>query len=379
MLLKDKYLMDGHKLLWHLDRVKNWEKGEKISPLHIDLGITTGCNLACKYCYGVLQGRTGYGTDAHKRFDMPKEALIRLMHDSKEIGIKSIAYIGEGENTLNPALYDGLSAAKEISLDVSLATNGILIKNDKIQNMLSALSWLRVNISAATPKSYSEIHQSHPKIFDKVVKNIEKLVETRTKEGFNTTLGMQMIITKENMDQVVPLAKLGRDLGVDYSVFKPCSDTIDKKLDSPDKEYLQMDNIFEEAENFSTGNYNVVIKRTKLKNLGLKDYKKCYGTNFIIAISGNGNVFPCGHWFNIRSEEFLMGNIIDNSLERIVKSQRYWDVQKKISEKVNVNQDCESNCRQHYINQFLWRIKQGKINLNNLEIPDEIPKHVNFI
>ena len=65
---QDKYRMDSHKLLWHLDTVRKWYDGERIAPLHIDLGITTGCNLACTYCYGVLQGRAGYGSNAGKRF-----------------------------------------------------------------------------------------------------------------------------------------------------------------------------------------------------------------------------------------------------------------------------------------------------------------------
>jgi len=376
--VNDRYRMDGHKLLWHLDRVKAWGRGERISPLHIDLGITTGCNLACTYCYGVLQGRAGYGTNATKRFDMPKEPLLRLLSDAKKIGVRSIALIGEGENTLNPALYAALEHSAKISLDMSLATNGILIRQDKAEIMLSSLKWIRFNISSATPESYALIHQTHPEIFYKVVKNAEMLVKMKRGNKHHATLGLQMIITKQNADQIIPLAKLGKQIGVDYAVFKSCSDNSSKSLDSPDNEYLEMEPIFSEAELESTESYSVVIKRQKLRNLGLKDYTSCNGTQFILAISGNGRVFPCGHWFNIRQDEFLMGNVITSPLEEIVKSERYWEVQKKI-QAVNVNHDCETNCRQHYINQFLSRVKDGKINLDECEVPEETPAHINFI
>ena len=126
-----------------------------------------------------------------------------------------------------------------------------------------------------------------------------------------------------------------------------------------------MKGIFKKAESYSDENYQVSIKWQKMSNLGLKDFKVCYGTQFIIAISGNGNVFPCGHFFNIRSEEFLMGNVIRQSFKEIVRSERYWEVQKKV-QKLNVNRDCESNCRQYYVSRFLWKLKNP-------------PPHVNFI
>ena len=33
-----------------------------------------------------------------------------------------------------------------------------------------------------------------------------------------------MVVTKDNMKDIVPLAKLGKECGVDYLVVKPCSD-----------------------------------------------------------------------------------------------------------------------------------------------------------
>ena len=121
------FMMDSHKLLWHLDRVNEWLNGSGIAPLHIDLGITTGCNISCVYCYGVLQGRTG----VNDRFDMPKDIVIGLLKDAKDAGVRSIAFDGSGENTLNESLYDALDYAREIDLDVGLATNGVLLKKER--------------------------------------------------------------------------------------------------------------------------------------------------------------------------------------------------------------------------------------------------------
>ncbi len=357
--MEDKYMMDGHKLIWHLDRVCEWIKKDRIAPLHIDLGITTGCNIACTYCYGVLQGRKS----STKRFDMPEKPLLSLIKDAKEAGVRSIAFDGEGENTLNEALYNALNYAKEIGLDVAIATNGTLIREEKIKDMLSALTWIRFNISGAYPESYFKIHRV--KMFDSVIRNIRLCVEKKRQYGLKTTIGMQMVLMRDNAEDIIPLAKLGRDLGVDYLVIKPCSDDPRKTLDSPTGEYLDMTDSLKEAEAHSNNSYNVVVKWKKVTNLGLKGFEKCYGTRFLINISGDGSVFPCGHFFNIRRDEFLMGNIIETPFAEIVKSDRYWEVQKKI-EHVDVNRECETNCRQYYASSFLWTLMNK-------------PPHVNFI
>ena len=356
---QDKFLMDGHKLLWHLDRVNEWVRGERIAPLHIDLGITTGCNINCNFCYGVLQGRTGTAS----RFDMPKEPLLRFLRDAKDAGVRSVLFDGQGENTLNHALYDAVKCAGEIGLSAALATNGTLLCVDTLPELLAPLTWIRFNISAASHESYQLIHGAS--LFDKVVENIRLAVEVRNAGNLATILGMQMVLTHDNLDDIVPLSRLGADLGVDYLVIKPCSDDPQKSLNAPTTEYIGMEDVFKAAEACSRDGYNVVVKTNKLVNSGVKDFPACYGTRFIINISGDGSVFPCGHFFNTRRDEFCMGNILQNSFREILDSERYWEVQEKISG-IDVNLECETNCRHYYICGFLSKLRNP-------------PPHLDFI
>lgn len=150
----------------------------------------------------------------------------------------------------------------------------------------------------------------------------------------------------------------------------------------PGSDYLNLLDIFKEAEKYSNKNYSVSVKWKKILNGGWKDYKTCFGTEFLINISGTGNVFPCCHWFDYRKDEFLMGNITKNSLKDIVYSDRYNEIQKKIQKDVNVNKDCASNCRQHHMNRFLSH--EGKTDANKLEEKysetiSKKPNHMNFV
>jgi len=144
----DRYMMDGCKLLWHLDRVAAWQRGDRIAPLHIDVGLSKGCNIRCQYCFGVLQGNR-YKKGASVTF--PREPLLRYMREAGEVGVRSMGFIGEGEPLLNPHVYEAVVEGKKAGVDIALGTNGILYDTGKAgESALEHLSWIRFNISAAS-------------------------------------------------------------------------------------------------------------------------------------------------------------------------------------------------------------------------------------
>ncbi|MBU2102105.1 MAG: radical SAM protein, partial [Candidatus Omnitrophica bacterium] len=219
--MSDQYIMDGHKLLWHLDRVEDWFSGKHIAPIHIDVGLSKGCNIKCEYCYGVTQGNF-YRKGADIYF--PREALLRYMCDAGRAGVRSMALIGEGEPLLNPAVYEAIVIGARAGVDIALGTNGILFDTGSSgRRALQYLMWIRFNISAATHDAYRRVHRSND--FKEALSKISFCVREKRKRGLGVTIGLQMVLTPSNVDQVLPLARLGKKLGVDYLVVKQCGDT----------------------------------------------------------------------------------------------------------------------------------------------------------
>jgi len=360
--MQDKYLMDGHKLLWHLDRVDAWLKGEKIAPIHIDVGLSKGCNIKCEYCFGAMQGNF-YRKGSEIYF--PREPLLRYMRDAGAVGVRSMALIGEAEPLLNPHAYEAIVAGKKAGVDIALGTNGILFDTSSQGcKALESLSWIRFNISAASDSAYRKIHRSTE--FAVAIDKIRFCVAYKNKKKLDLTIGLQMVLTPNNVGEAVPLAKLGRQLGVDYLVVKQCSDSVKNELGIFKQlgKYEKYSDILTEAENLSDKDYSVIIKWRKITNKGLRDYNQCLGVPFLLYSSGDGKLYPCGMFFNYKEKEYRMGDLVKQSFKEILESRRYWQVVEKVS-RIDVSK-CYSNCRTHAINDFVFKLKSR-------------PKHVNFV
>jgi len=369
---EEKIILDGHKLLWHKERLEAWRRGEKIAPITIDCALTRACSYKCIYCYGTLQENKGY--------NLSKDTIFRFLDDAAEIGVKAVSFVSDGESTLSPHVYDAILRGKANGLDMALGTNGFALKDEKLEEILPALTYLRFNISAGTPERYAYIHGVDEKTYLKVVNTIKKAVEIKNKNNLEVTIGLQMVLMPEFIEDVIPLAELGKDLGVDYFVIKHCSDDEDSSLGVDyDKYDESLFNVLKDAESISTKNYMVKAKWSKILSKGKRPYCKCFGPPFILQMSGSGLVAPCGMLFNDKyKDKFHIGNITETSFKELWQSERYWEVMKYIaSDEFDARKDCGTLCLQHKVNEFLWEVKKDNSLIN--QKTGSKPMHVNFI
>lgn len=368
---EQKFILDGSKVLWHQERIKEWNYGEgRIAPITIDCALTTKCSYRCAYCYGKMQC-------INQSENMDKETIFNFLDDAAEIGVKAVSFVSDGESTCNPHLKDAIVHGYENGLNMALGTNGYLLKDEELEEILPCLTYLRFNISAGEPERYAYIHGCTEKCYYKVINTIKEAVRIRKEKNINVTIGLQMVLMPEFEDQIIPLTKLGKELEVDYLVIKHCSDDEDGTLGVDYSKYDSMVETLKEAESYSTENYQVSAKWSKILSHGKKSYCKCFGAPFIIQMSGTGLVAPCGMFFNEKYKKYHIGNIKETRFKDLWKSDRYWEVMKSLTEDgFNPNTDCGTLCLQHKTNEVLWEIYKGR------DIPEPVgdkPNHINFI
>lgn len=366
----EKLILDGYKINWHKKRVEAWLKGERVAPITIDCALTQSCTYNCVYCYAQLQ--------ANESKRMTKDVIFRFLDDAADIGVKAISFVSDGESTCSPYLYDAIVRGKSNGLDMALGTNGYLLKDEKLEEILPALTYLRFNMSAGEPARYAEIMGCKEECFHKVCNTVKEAARIKKEKNLPVTIGLQMVLMPHFADQIIPLAKLGKELGADYSVIKHCSDDEEGQLGVDYSKYFSLTDKLKEAEALSDENYLVKAKWSKILSGGKRKYPRCYGAPFMVQMSGSGLVAPCGMLFNSKYKKYHIGNIVDTSFKELWKGDRYWEVMDLIaSDKFDAKTMCASLCLQHKVNEYLWDLKEGKIKLEDPQ--GEPPMHLNFI
>lgn len=309
--------------------------------------------------------------------NLDKQTIFNFLDDAAEIGVKGISFVSDGESTCNPNLKEAIIHGFQNGMSMALGTNGYLLKDDELEDILPCLTYLRFNISAGEAERYAYIHGCPISCYHKVVHTIEEAVRIRNERNLDVTIGLQMVLMPEFRDQIIPLTVLGKQLGVDYFVIKHCSDDEDGTLGVNYDQYDNMIELLKEAESYSTDHYQVSAKWSKILSHGKKSYCKCFGAPFILQMSGTGLVAPCGMFFNEKYKKYHIGNIKETRFKELYQSDRYWQVMKSLTlDEFNPNTDCGTLCLQHKTNEVLWEIYK------NREIPGRVgnqPKHINFI
>jgi MoaA/NifB/PqqE/SkfB family radical SAM enzyme len=313
-------ILDSHKLSYHYDRVEAWEAGERIAPVSVDMSLTRACGAMCSFCYAMMQ-------ESQARSSIKTQIALNLLDDFAEIGIRSVSLVSDGESTLSKAYVPFIQHAASLGIDVGNATNAWEWESEKIEQVLPHLTWVRFTVAAGRPESYASIMYKgpeHTKVFDRAIKHIKYAVDLKKRKGLSVTLGIQMVLMPELKDEIIPFAQLGLDLGVDYAVIKHCSDDEQGTLGIDYSQYESLHGLLEQAEAMSNEQTKIIVKWSKIKDGDKPCYKRFYGPQFLLQISGSGLVAPSGMFFNARYSKLHIGNFTEERFKDIWKSERYW-------------------------------------------------------
>lgn len=354
------YLQDGHKMLWHLDRLVQWQQGQLVSPIYVEISPVSYCNHRCVFC-GVDFARVG-----KRRLDT--DLTCRRLGEMGRLGVRSMMFAGEGEPLLHSDLDRLMAAAKQAGIDVSLTTNGSLGDAETWRTLLPLLTWVRFSVDAGSGPVYAKVHGVGPESFSRTVASIQAAVETKHTQGLPVTVGVQYLLLPENLDDLGAACELFSGLGVDYVSLKPFS-LHPQMIQRMDVDYGQemidrVEAILAAAE--IAPPTQVIFRRQAL--LAYRDGKigfdRCRALPFWGYLHSSGDFYTCSVFLG--DERFRAGNLLESSVQEVFQGaarQRSLDFGRH---ELAPGEQCRLNCRMARINEFL----------HGLEHP---PDHVNFI
>jgi MoaA/NifB/PqqE/SkfB family radical SAM enzyme len=357
--------LDGTKIGWYRDRVLAWQRGEKIAPITMDVAWTRKCNAACNFCYAQLQSSDGY--------EITKQNALDFLDDAAAIGVKGVSLISDGESTVVPWFDETIEYGGKLGLQIGMSSNGVRLTKPVLERILPHLTYLRFNFSGGDQKRWAEIMGLQQRDFPRVVQNIKDAMEIKRRDGLAVNINMQMVLMPQDADQIVPLAKLAREIRPDYLIYKHTADNKDGQLGVDYREYSNLHPLFHEVEAMGDEDFRICVKWNRLADDGKRDYQRCYGPPFILQMSGNGLIAPCGFLFNEKYRKFHIGNICTERFRDIFASDRYWEVLNYLaSDQFDAQRHCGPNCLQTNTNSWLDKYVCGEVSFPTTPAPPHL-------
>ncbi|MCI5968194.1 radical SAM/SPASM domain-containing protein [Helicobacter sp.] len=323
------------KMFHFKDKLDSLPRDREITPpIHIRIKPTNVCNHDCWYCaYKV--SHLQLGKDMVERDYIPKEKMLEILEDCKEMGVKAITFSGGGEPLVYKYMLDALRFLVQTDIAFATLTNGSRLNGEVAELFARHGTWVRVSMDGYDNASYKKFRGTGAKEFDKIIQNMESF----KKIGGKCDLGVSYIVGQENYQAIYPFAKILRDVGVDSLKIAPTIVSNDSEgtnayhqgiYDAVREQIARVKADFgAELEIFDSYHYQLQSFK--------KDYDWCPYSQMLMVIGADLNLYPCqDKAYNL--EEALLGSIAN------MRFKDWWQSNKESFFKVNPCKVCNHHC-----------------------------------
>lgn len=182
------------------------EGRQRLGPETLQLNLTNRCNLDCIFCWNHSPLLPPRSASWHAR-RLSDAHLAVVLADLPRLAPDHVLLSGRGEPLLHPGAPRLLERLAELEIPVTVQTNGTTGPRPERLHALG-VARLHVDVSAATAEGYARVHPRRGQTFyAELVARLARLAE------LGVELTLVAVIQRENIDEIVPLARWARDLG----------------------------------------------------------------------------------------------------------------------------------------------------------------------
>lgn len=277
------------KIFHHKELLNRLENSQRCNPLYIRIKPTNICNHNCYYCHY----KNPYLTlDEYNPKDMiPREKMLEIVSDMKEMGVKAVTFSGGGEPLVYPYIEEVMERVLQAGIDLSIITNGSMLKGRKAE-LLARAKWVRISIDSINADNYAKIRGIGSDALSELLKNIEAFAKIKDK---TCELGINFVIGKENYMEIGQVAETMKALGVNHVKFAPLfSDhTEDYHKDIKDGVIVKLDEL---GQRLNDSRFRIIdLYTSDFDNYEVfrRTYSRCPIKEFVCIIAANSKVYYC--------------------------------------------------------------------------------------
>ena len=135
------------KIFAHSEALKSIGDGKRIAPIYIRLKPTNYCNHKCYYC-SYADSDLGLRDVVNRQDQIPWDKMQEIISDMRDVGVKAVTFSGGGEPLVYPYIVTAMRKVLEAGIDLSIITNGQLLKDERA-DVLSHAKWVRISFDSA--------------------------------------------------------------------------------------------------------------------------------------------------------------------------------------------------------------------------------------
>lgn len=367
---------DRRKIFFHPRAIADLLETGDTWPVTVNTGFTTYCNHSCAWCSSAYTTRVSPTLKSRDELLIDPEVWIRTMKSLADRGTKGLIIAGQGEPLLHPVAHEMLDAVADTPLKFMLFSNGQRLSDKYFDGFFRSALAVRFSVDAGTEAMHSRWHAADSAQgkgrtdFSRVVKNIRHLVDEKRRRG--TTLphiGCQMVASVLTQADFEAFARLFREVGVDYIVYKslqgnPTTRKIiatstslhETQAEREAVANAMLDQLWDIKKRYERPGFEVHVKHTQISEAYVKEfngaeyYPVCRAHPLTPMIEPDGKVYVCiDHGGD---DSMVMGNIYDHPIEKIWTSCQRRDVISRI----DLKRKCPAGCFLHEANLILNRL-----------------------
>lgn len=181
------------------------------APLAVYLAPTQRCNFTCQKC---IIGRPG---TVNAGEEMSTQRIVTLLGELRECGTKIVALWG-GEPLMHQDLGFIIKSAHSLGMYIYMTTNGYLLTPEKRKMLLdSGINSISVSLDHTEPEGHDEL-RGVKGAFERITERVKALID---EDSGRLNIGINMVVHKDNLSEIVPMATLTRRLGVHWFKLMP--------------------------------------------------------------------------------------------------------------------------------------------------------------
>lgn len=323
------------KIFAHADKLNQIKEGKRIAPLYIRIKPTNYCNHKCYYC-SYADSELGLRDSVCKKDQISWEKMQEIIKDMKDMGVKAVTFSGGGEPLVYPHIVQTMKNILEAGIELSIITNGQLLKGEKAEILANA-KWVRISCDSADAETYAKIRKIDKTAFNELCENIKNFVKIKKEY---CEFGINFVINHENANQVYEMAKLMKSLGVNHIKFAA---RITKDLFEYHKSFkeLVIKQLHQAQQELEDSKFKIINKYEGDFDSAMlfeRKYHKCYIQNLVTTIAADSKVYFC------HDKAYVSSGIVGDLMYKSFKEMWYSAEVVKRYQEFDAMKECNHHC-----------------------------------